>query len=378
MPVISAGLMRRKFHSPDLPAAEIPLEDDALLEAVLGRALELGINHFETARGYGTSERQLGRVLPRFRREDYILQTKVRPEADPDRFEANLADSFQRLGIRRLDLLAIHGLNDHRSLHWACRPGGCLARARQWQRHGRIGWIGFSGHGPSDVVLDAVRHQGDGGFDYLNVHWYYIYQCNWPAMVEARERDMGVFVISPSDKGGRLWRPPDKLVRLSRPLTPMGFNDLFCLGHDEVHTISVGARWPSDFDLHLAMVERLETERETVAAIDRRWRECMCAEAGGERPDAPFAELPAWWHTPGHVNLPYVLWLDNLARGWDLLEHGRARYGRLGHDMPWVWGNQALPALLDGLGAWLDGQGLDGPALLDRLGRAHALLGRPA
>ena len=54
----------------------------------------------------------------------------------------------------------------------------------------------------------AVRWDGDGGFDYVNLHWYYIYQANWPAIEEARCRDMGVFIISPADKGGMLYRPP--------------------------------------------------------------------------------------------------------------------------------------------------------------------------
>ena len=45
--------------------------------ATIRRALEVGINHIETARGYGTSELQLGRVLPSLPRDQIILQTKV-------------------------------------------------------------------------------------------------------------------------------------------------------------------------------------------------------------------------------------------------------------------------------------------------------------
>jgi len=45
------------------------------------------------------------------------------------------------------------------------------------------------------VILDAIRHEADGGFDYINLHWYYIYQRNWAAVEAATERDMGVFII---------------------------------------------------------------------------------------------------------------------------------------------------------------------------------------
>ena len=40
---------------------------------------------------------------------------------------------------------------------------------------------------------------------------------------------MGVFIISPNDKGGKLQEPGEKIKSLCAPLTPMQFNDLYCL-----------------------------------------------------------------------------------------------------------------------------------------------------
>jgi predicted aldo/keto reductase-like oxidoreductase len=45
------------------------------LQATIHRALDLGINHIETARGYGSSEMQLGWVLPKLPRDKMIVQT---------------------------------------------------------------------------------------------------------------------------------------------------------------------------------------------------------------------------------------------------------------------------------------------------------------
>lgn len=78
MPVISCGGMRYQHKWQDVDPKEIPSAGQANLEATIFRALELGINHIETARGYGTSEMQLGRVLPRLPREKIIVQTKAR------------------------------------------------------------------------------------------------------------------------------------------------------------------------------------------------------------------------------------------------------------------------------------------------------------
>src|SRR6267142_5497093 len=80
MPVISCGGMRYQHSWKDEDAGGITAEGQANLEATIHRALELGINHIETARGYGTSELQLGRILPRLPRDKIIVQTKVSPK----------------------------------------------------------------------------------------------------------------------------------------------------------------------------------------------------------------------------------------------------------------------------------------------------------
>jgi predicted aldo/keto reductase-like oxidoreductase len=55
--------------------------------------------------------------------------------------------------------------------------------------------------------LDAVN---TGEFDYVNLHWYFVNDLNWPAVLAARAHDMGVFIISPNDKGGKLQEPGPK------------------------------------------------------------------------------------------------------------------------------------------------------------------------
>ncbi len=54
MPVLSCGGMRYQHKWQDVAPQEIPPDNQANLEACIRRALELGIHHIETARGYGT------------------------------------------------------------------------------------------------------------------------------------------------------------------------------------------------------------------------------------------------------------------------------------------------------------------------------------
>src|SRR5712671_6800124 len=84
MPVISCGGMRYQHKWQDVAPNEVPPANQQNLEATIRRALELGINHIETARGYGSSEMQLGRILPTLPRDKIIVQTKIPPMASAD------------------------------------------------------------------------------------------------------------------------------------------------------------------------------------------------------------------------------------------------------------------------------------------------------
>src|SRR3954465_11775108 len=112
MPVISCGGMRYQYKWQDVAPNEIPADNQANLEATIHRAVELGINHIETARGYGTSEMQLGNVLPKLPREKIIVQTKVSPKATAKEFLETFEQSFQYLKLDYVDLLGIHGINN--------------------------------------------------------------------------------------------------------------------------------------------------------------------------------------------------------------------------------------------------------------------------
>ena len=338
MPVLSLGGMRFQQSWNDLPADQISAESQANLRATLEAALDAGFRHVETARHYGSSERQLGWLLPQVPDPGRILQTKVPPQADPAAFEAELRLSFERLGVQRVDLLAIHGLNLPEHLEQTLRPDGCLEVVRRWQAEGRVGSVGFSTHGPLPLIEEAIN---SGAFDYVNLHWYFIRQDNRPAIDAAIAQDMGVFVISPTDKGGHLHTPSPLLRELCSPLHPIVFNDLFCLSAPGIHTISVGAARPEDLELHLQAVQLLPQAAELVPPIVARLEQVR-REVLGEAWLASWQRgLPAWQDTPGQINLPTLLWLHNLVEAWGLEGYAKARYGLLGAGSHWFPGANA-------------------------------------
>ena len=338
IPLLSLGGMRFQQSWTDLPAGEITAESQVNLEATLQRAVDRGLHHVETARHYGSSERQLGWALPRCRDDHRLLQSKVPPRANPADFEAELELTFERLNCQRLDLLAIHGINLPEHLEQTLRPSGCMDVVRRWQADGRIGHVGFSTHGPTDLITASCN---SGAFDYVNLHWYYIRQDNSPALDAARDQDMGVFIISPTDKGGHLHTPSQRLLELCDPLHPIVFNDLFCLRDPRVHTISVGASCPGDLDLHLEAVSRLDEAADLIAPVEQRLQQAAKNALGDDWLGSWSQGLPSWENTPGEINLPILLWLHNLLEAWDLESYARARYRLLGSGGHWFAGSNA-------------------------------------
>ncbi|MBW4495118.1 MAG: aldo/keto reductase [Oscillatoria princeps RMCB-10] len=338
MPVFSCGGMRYQYKWQDVPASEIPADSQRNLEATIRRALEVGINHIETARGYGTSEMQLGKILPVFPRPRLTVQTKVAPMADPKQFRRTFEQSLANLRLDYVDLLALHGVNNAELLDWSLGAGGCLEVAQKLQYEGKVRFIGFSTHAPTEMIVKAIE---TNQFDYVNLHWYYINQLNWPAIEAATRHDMGVFIISPSDKGGMLYQPPQKLVNLCQPLSPMVFNDLFCLSHPQVHTLSLGAERPTDFDEHLKTLPLLDKAGEIMPAIVERLEKEAIACLGEEWVRTWHIGLPAHEETPGGINIPVILWARNLALAYDMIEYAKKRYNLLGNASDWFPGARA-------------------------------------
>ena len=309
IPVLSLGGMRFQKSWDQLDFSEVSYEEQNKVENILDLATQYGLSHVETAKYYGTSEVQLGMCFKNTKKIPNIIQTKIPPNSDPEIFERDVLSSIEKLKVKKIDLLAIHGINTAEHLHQAIRDGGCIDILKNFQKENLIGSIGFSTHGKSSLIEKAIS---TNLFDYVNLHWYFINQENTKVINLANKHDLGVFIISPTDKGGHLHTPSRKMLEFCKPLHPIVFNDLFCLRNQNVHTLSVGIAKEADFALHLEAVSLLSESEKYVPKIINKLRQESINSLGLEWHQNWTRNLPSWEYTPGNMNIPVLIWLSNL------------------------------------------------------------------
>ncbi|MCY7332221.1 MAG: aldo/keto reductase, partial [Pseudanabaena sp. CAN_BIN31] len=124
------------------------------------RALEVGINHIETAQGYGKSEEFIGKAMRNglsAQRDRFYLTTKISPTKNADSMRRQIEQSLKKLNVDYIDNFDIHGINLKEHLDLVTNPNGCMKAVREAIDQKMIGHVGFSTHAPLDVILDTIN-----------------------------------------------------------------------------------------------------------------------------------------------------------------------------------------------------------------------------
>ncbi|AFZ03941.1 aldo/keto reductase [Calothrix sp. PCC 6303] len=312
-------------------------------------ALASGINHLETARGYGESEEYLGKALVTIldkpnqvmsslskatTRSSIHITTKIPPTPDADTMRRYIDESLLKLNLNYLDCLGIHGLNTWEHLEWVKAKNGCMQAVWEAVADGRIKHVGFSTHGSLELILAAINTDF---FEFINLHYYYFFQRHATAIQLAFEKDMGIFIISPADKGGKLYTPPEKLEKLCEPFTPLELNYRFLLSDSRITTLSLGAANPEELELPLQVADNITQLSELEKIVFKNLENTSKEALNTEQCSQCYACLPC----PENINIPEVLRLRNLSIAYNMNDYGKYRYAMFENAGHWFPGMKA-------------------------------------
>ena len=135
---------------------EIPGKE-AESEAILNRAIDLGVNYIDSAAGYGkgTSEKNIGRVLKTRRKEVWV--TSKTADRTYDGSMRLLDSTLSNMQTDHLDLWQIHNLQTREQLEQIFAPNGAIKALQRAREQGTANFLGVTGHYEPNVLADAIK-----------------------------------------------------------------------------------------------------------------------------------------------------------------------------------------------------------------------------
>ena len=177
-------------------------------ERAVARAIEAGVNHFDTAPSYGdgASEQNVGRVFASLK-PDVILSTKVRVPAErPDigaAIAASLDASLKRLRRDHVDVFQLHNTiaarADGATMSVEEVLGDVVPALNRAREQGKTRFIGFTAIGETDALLRLIA---SGAFDSAQVPYNALNPSAGEAIATAYPaQDYGLILDRAAEKG---------------------------------------------------------------------------------------------------------------------------------------------------------------------------------
>jgi aryl-alcohol dehydrogenase-like predicted oxidoreductase len=279
--------------------------DQADQERTVARALEAGVNYFDTAVQYGDgeSEKNLGRILQKLKPANAIVGTKVRiPPDDYGRIGeavvASLEGSLGRLSRDNVDIFHLHNPITEKEGGTALSAGQVLGEVvpafERLRQQGKVRFLGLTAVGDTAALHRVIDSRAFDSaqvvYNMLNPSAAEALPKNYPAQDYGRLFDhtkaagvgvVGIRVLAGGALSGSAERhpiaspPPEPIgsamsyesdIERARRLTALvkeGFAaslteaaTRFSLSHPAMGTILVGIATPGQFDDALAAVEK--------------------------------------------------------------------------------------------------------------------------
>lgn len=168
---------------------------------IIKRAIELGINLIDTARGYTDSEIKIGKALKDVDKKIYISSKSA--NRTKDGIYEDVKISLKNLGVDKIDIYHIHGVNDRDTFEKIFKPDGAYFGLLKAKDEGLIDFIAVSSHS-NDILAELIATDK---FDVIQVSYNFIEKEPEEKIFPlALEKDIGIIAMKPM-AGGVLPNP---------------------------------------------------------------------------------------------------------------------------------------------------------------------------
>ncbi len=175
-------------------------------EAIINRAIDMGVNYIDTAASYGRgiSQTYVGRVMAT-RRHEVFLATKTHNRTRDGSLQL-LEQSLDLLQTDHLDLWQLHNISRVEQLDQIFADDGAIHALLQAREEGVVKHLGITGHANPDVLMEGLRRfEFDTILLALNPADKYHRPFMDNLLPEANRRQMGVIAMKIPARG-RIFR----------------------------------------------------------------------------------------------------------------------------------------------------------------------------
>lgn len=307
--------------------------------ALIHRAIELGVNYFDTAPYYcdKLSEPILGKALKGGRREKIYLSTKNPIEnKSGDDFEKRLDNSLRNLDTSNIDFYHFWGISLKDYIENVKAPDGPLERAIKLKKQGVIKHISFSFHDgdakekEGDSLIEILK-KSDGVLESVLCQYNIMDRNKEPGIAEAHRMGLGTVVMGPVG-GGRLGAPSKVIL----DLLPGKFTSSaelalrFVLTNNNVNIALSGVSSVEQLEENV----RVASNVSPLSTLEINKIETMMKE--NERLEGLYCTgcnycMPC----PSGLNIPEIFKIMNYHRVYQISDYARQTYAEIGKK-PWM------------------------------------------
>lgn len=237
VPLLALGCMRLPMRGNNIDMEE--------LDKMVEYCMQKGANYFDTAYMYVNSQSEIamGKVLKKYKREDFILADKspIYKMKTKDDVRKIFDEQLKKCQVEYFDFYMCHNINLNTVDTY--RKVEMYDELLKLKKEGKIKYLGFSFHGTPDILREVVKeHKWD--FAQLQINY-----LDWD-VIKGKEQyeivqneNIPVIVMEPLRGGGLVNLSKKALDKLKEKLpneTPASFGLRWAAGRKNVITVLSG------------------------------------------------------------------------------------------------------------------------------------------